>query len=66
MKRIMIISDIILLSAFIIMCYTVLSIEPDYEIEPLKEYYVIDDPTDTAISVERKLDPTWRSSLTPN
>lgn len=66
MKRIMIISDIILLSAFIIMCYKVFTIEPAYEIEPLKEYYHIDDPTDTAPSVQRKLDPTWRSSLVPN
>lgn len=62
----MIISDIILLLIFVAAVYKVLTIEYDYEIEPLKEYYVIDDPTDTAPSIQRKLDPTWRSSLVPN
>jgi len=66
MKRIMIISDITLLLIFVFASYKVLTIEPNYEIEPLKEYYVIDDPTDTTTNTEIKLDPTGRSSLVPN
>lgn len=65
-NRIVLTIDLILLSIIIFAITSVLTMEGDVEIEPLTEYYDIDDPSDTILTNKPKLDPTWKSSVTRN
>lgn len=65
-NRIVLTIDLILLSIIIFAIGTVLNIEHEVEIEPLTEYYDIDGPSDTPWAGKITIDPTWKSSVTPN